>query len=98
MQALLSLAAVLAVLATPAAAEGRYDRKLEQAILDIVAKKMGGIRGGFSFDAKPESIVLRDFITTGSVGIVQTARVAPPALPDGLMRAVERKVSRIVAF
>ena len=46
------------MLAAPAAAETRYDRKLEQAVHDIVARKMGDIRGGFSYDAKPQFVVV----------------------------------------
>ena len=36
-------------------AETQYDRKLEQAAIDIVAGKIGDIRGGFSFDVQPVS-------------------------------------------
>ncbi len=47
----------LALLATGlAAAEPVYDRKLEQAVMRIVAAKMGDIRGGFSYGQQPQLI------------------------------------------
>jgi hypothetical protein len=98
MKALMSCAAALAVLAAPAAAQTRYDRKLEQAVLTIVAAKMGDIRGGFAYDAKPVFVVVQDSMTTGSTGI-ETDRLATLAAPpEGLARAVERRISRIIAF
>ena len=48
MNRLLSGMVVLAVLAASAAAEPRHDLRLEQAAMEIVAEKMGDIRGGFS--------------------------------------------------
>jgi hypothetical protein len=98
MKALTMCAAALAVLAAPVAAETRYDRKLEQAVLTIVARKMGDIRGGFSYDAKPELVVVQDRITTGSTGI-ETERIATLATePEGLVPAVDRTISRIITF
>ncbi len=98
MRALMSCVAALAVLAAPAAAGARYDRKLEEAVLDIVAKKMGDIRGGFSFDAKPQIVVSQDSMFTGSIGI-ETARLAKPVIaPANLTQADERKVSRIIVY
>ncbi|RTL93090.1 MAG: hypothetical protein EKK31_32845 [Hyphomicrobiales bacterium] len=94
MKTLLCCMALLAAMAAPAAAETRYDRNLEKAVLDIVAGKMGNIRGGFSYRQPPQFVVLPD---------------APPPVPapaepprkeasgnDGLMPAVERQVSRTV--
>ncbi len=49
MRTLLYGMALSAVIAAPAMAETRYDRNLEKAVLDIVAGKMGDIRGGFSY-------------------------------------------------
>ena len=97
MRKLMNCAAVLAVLAAPASAETRYDRKLEQAVMDIVAKKMGELRGGFSYDAKPDLVVVQDQMATGSIGI-DPAGLSIPAAREGLARAVERTVSRIIAF
>jgi orotate phosphoribosyltransferase len=94
MKMLIGVAAAVAVLATPVAAETRYDRKLEQAVMDIVAKKMGEIRGGFSYDEKPIFVVVQDKMTTGSIAVEKTVRLAAPAAPpDGLTRAVERNVT-----
>jgi hypothetical protein len=99
MKMLIGVAAAIAVLATPVAAQTRYDRKLEQAVMEIVARKMGEIRGGFSYDEKPVFVVVQDKMTTSSVAAEKTARLAAPAAPpEGLMRAVERNVSRIVTF
>jgi hypothetical protein len=97
MKSLMTCAAVLAVLAAPVSAETRYDRTLEQAVMDIVAKKMGELRGGFSYDAKPQFVMVQDQMATGSIGI-DTAGLSMPAAPDELMPAVERRVSRIIAF
>lgn len=99
MKRLISAAAVVALLATSAAAEKRYDRKLEQAARDVAASKMGELRGGFSYDEKPQFVVVHDKMATGSVSLDRTVGVeASATLPEGLSRAVERKASRIVAF
>ena len=98
MKALIICAAASAVLAAPAGAEPRYDRKLEQAVLTIVARKMGEIRGGFSYDAKPQFIIVQDSIVTGATGI-ETERLATlGAAREGLMRTTERRISRIITF
>ena len=93
MRTLLCGAALLAVIAAPAVAETRYDRKLEQAVVEIVAGKMGNIRGGFSYKQVPQLIVVPD---------VPAAPVEPPRKQasgdagDGLVPAVERPVSRTI--
>ncbi len=47
------------IVATTAFAEmPRYDRKLEQAAMNIVAEKIGNLRGSFTFDEHP--IILND--------------------------------------
>ena len=98
MRALMMCAVGLAVLAAPAAAETPYDRKLEQAVLTIVAKKMGEIRGGFSYDARPQFVIVQDSIVTGATGI-ETERLATlDAAPEGLAPAGERRISRIITF
>jgi hypothetical protein len=48
MKTILPTSIALAVATAPAFAGVRYDRKLEQAALEIVASKIGDIRGGFS--------------------------------------------------
>ncbi len=49
--------AMLAVLATPAVADVKYDLRLEQAVLRIVADRIGTLRGGFSHDVKPAVVL-----------------------------------------
>lgn len=44
-------AAILTVFATAAGAQ-QYDRKLEQAAIDIAASKMGELRGGIDVNQK----------------------------------------------
>lgn len=84
--------ALLSAMAAPVAAETRSDRNLEKAVMDIVAGKMGNIRGGFSYKQAPQLVPQ------------EAAPTAPaPAEPreqashnDGLMPAVERPVSRTI--
>jgi hypothetical protein len=93
MRTLLCGVAFLAVIAAPAVAETRYDRKLEQAVVEIVAGKMGNIRGGFSYKQVPQFVVVPD---------APVAPVEPPRKQasgdagDGLVPAVERPVSRTI--
>jgi hypothetical protein len=86
--------ALLAATVAPVAAEMRYDRNLEKAVTDIVAAKMGTIRGGFSYKQVPQFVVLPEAAPAAQ------APVEPPRKEasgnDGLMPAVERKVSRTV--
>ena len=94
MKMLVICGAVLAATAAPVAAEIRYDRKLEQAVMEIVAKKMGDLRGGFSHDVKPVMVTVQDRMITGSIGI-ETARLTTEVdRPDALMC----KASRIITF
>jgi hypothetical protein len=96
MKTLWAGAALFGLLASSAAAETQYDRKLEQAAMNIVAGKMGDIRGGFSFDVKPLSVIIQDAMATGSVGIRKANLSAGDAWQDGLAPAIERKASHIV--
>jgi hypothetical protein len=96
MKTLLAGAVLFGVLAGPASAESRYDRKLEQAAIDIAVGKIGGIRGGFSFDVRPVAVIAQDATSTGAV-ITRSFSVSQgDAWQDGLAPAVERKGSRIV--
>ncbi|MFC3208627.1 hypothetical protein [Aquamicrobium soli] len=52
--------AALAILTAPAFAEMRYDRKLEQAAMEIVAGKIGDLRGGFIYTQKVQLVVRQD--------------------------------------
>lgn len=98
MKTLMTCAAVLVAFAAPAGAETRYDRKIEQAVMDIVARKMGELRGGLSYDEKPRLVVVQDTMTTGSIGI-ETGRLAAGAdRPREPPRAVERRISRVIIF
>lgn len=58
MKTLLAVALLLATPMAPAAAETRHDAKLEQAVMNIVASKMGDIRGGISYRRKPETVFM----------------------------------------
>jgi hypothetical protein len=99
--------AVLAGLATPAAADTQYDRKLEKAVMEIVAGKIGALRGGFGYDAKPAFVVVHppavqepataDPMITGSI-LAGRPFADPHDWTGGLMLANERKVSRVITF
>jgi hypothetical protein len=95
MKALWAGVALSGLLATSAIAETRYDRRIEQAAMDIVAAKIGDIRGGFSFDAKPAFVTAKAAV---KIDPISTRSISASADPwkDGLAPAVERKVSQIV--
>jgi hypothetical protein len=83
-----ALAAI--VLAGQATAQPRYDRKLEEAVMAIVASRIGDIRGGFAFDARPVIVVVRDDDTVMATTVTNAARPAPP---EGMAPAIERFAS-----
>jgi hypothetical protein len=91
-------AVVALALAVPAAAQSRYDRKLEEAAAAIVAAKIGSIRGGFAFDAKPVMIVVRDDVVMGSTLTDAASIVADERLPDGMERAIDRPTNPVTTF
>jgi hypothetical protein len=93
MKTLWASVAVLAVLTSAAVAETRYDRNIEKAAAEIVAGKIGDIRGGFSFDAKPAFVVRPDAVKTGSIATPDMTVSADP-WRDGLAPAVEDTASR----
>jgi len=86
--------ALLAAMAAPAAAETRYDRNLEKAAMDIVAGKMGNIRGGFSYKQRPQLVVMPDATPVAPTPVEPPRKEASGN--DGLAPAVERQVSRTV--
>jgi hypothetical protein len=86
---------MVVALAGQAISEPRYDRRIEEAAMAIVATKMGDIRGGFDFDARPMMVVVRDEVVMGTIDI-DAAR--PPAPPEGMARAVERGTDSPTAF
>jgi hypothetical protein len=88
MKSLVAVLAGFAVLALPAAAENRYDRKIDKAAAEIVAAKMGELRGGFDYDVEPASVLLPDLRATGSIGTVSPVTVAG-GWDRGLAPAVE---------
>jgi hypothetical protein len=93
MRTLLCGVALLAVIAAPAVAETRYDRKLEQAVVEIVAGKMGNIRGGFSYKQVPQFVVVPD---VPAAPIESSPKQASGDASDDLVPAVERPVSRTI--
>jgi len=93
MRTLLCGVAFLAVIAAPAVAETRYDRKLERAVVEIVAGKMGDIRGGFSYKQVPQLVVVPD---APVVPVEPPRKQASGDADDGLVPAVERQVSRTI--
>lgn len=94
MKMLLCGVALLAAMAMPAAAETRYDRNLEKAVRDIIAAKMGSIRGGFSYKQVPQLVIVPQ-TTPAAPAPVESPRKEASG-NDGLTPAVERRVSRIV--
>jgi hypothetical protein len=107
MKTLLSGAVILAAFAAPAAAETRYDVKLEKAVMEIVARKIGDIRGGFSVGKSTEFVqpsdatqgtMATDPVETGSVKLAEVYSDRMIATRDDPIDAAERKISRIIAF
>lgn len=74
------------VLIGPATAQDRYDRKLEEAVIAIVAARIGNIRGGFALDAKPVMVVVQDDAVMATTDM-NAAQLAPP---EGMSRATDR--------
>lgn len=102
---LLSGAAFLAAMTAAAAAGPRHDVRLEQAVMKIVAKKIGEIRGGFSHQETPvfirtaavsASVSPIDPIETGAVPKVYSDRRV--MTPDDIAALRRRKVSRVIGF
>ncbi len=87
-------AALAIALAGPSTAQSRYDRKLEEAVMAIVAAKIGDIRGSFAFDAKPVMVIVQDNTVMGTTDMNAT-RLAPP---EGMARAMERKTAVPTTF
>ena len=86
---------VLGMAAAPAVAESRHDRKLEQAVMNIVAAKMGDLRGGLAISDQP--FFVSDAMTTASVppGFARSQASGP--WQDGLAPATERRLADIKA-
>lgn len=88
-----ALAAI--VLAGQATAQPRYDRKLEEAVMKIVASRIGDIRGGFAFDARPVMVVVRDDDTVMGTTDMNAARLAPP---EGMAAQAVHRFASPTAF
>lgn len=85
----LAAAAVLAAVMLAhgaAAAEERYDRRLDEAAARIIAARMGPLREGFAPDERPALSV-----APARSGRQRTASPAPGQWHDGLAIAVERR-------
>ncbi|TIO07160.1 MAG: hypothetical protein E5X88_19145 [Mesorhizobium sp.] len=89
MKTLLCGVTLLAVIAMPAAAETPYDRNLEKAVMDIVAGKIGEIRGGFSYGQMPQLVVLPEAAPALPVATGHPRKQASGN--DALVPAVERR-------
>jgi hypothetical protein len=74
-------------LAGSATAQDRYDRKLEEAVMAIVAAKMGDIRGGFALDAKPVMVIVQDDAVMATTDMNMGRQLEPP---EGMSRATDR--------
>lgn len=57
-------ATALAALTGAALAEPTYDRRIEAAAARIVARDIGGLRGGFAYDQVPEFVEAVDWHPT----------------------------------
>ena len=73
------------------AADARYDRKLAQAAAEIVAERMGPLRGGFSVDEEPALLALTPPQAVRRPVKAQLPPPAPGEWRDGLAIAVEKK-------
>ncbi|CAN7651162.1 hypothetical protein [Mesorhizobium sp. LjRoot246] len=94
MKTLLCGAVLYVAIVAPAAAETRYDRSLEKAAMGIIAGKMGGIRGGFSYKQVPQLVVVP---APAPAAVIEHPREEATGKPDhGLSPAVERQVSRTI--
>ncbi|MEP9385751.1 hypothetical protein [Mesorhizobium sp. KR9-304] len=93
MKALVCAASAIALVG-PATAESRYDRKLEEAVIAIVAAKIGDIRGGFDFDSKPMMVVVQDDVVMGTTDM----NAATDKPPEGMARATDRWIAAPATF
>ncbi|NGN40485.1 hypothetical protein G6N74_05360 [Mesorhizobium sp. CGMCC 1.15528] len=95
---LLGSVACLAVLSAPANAQMRHDVKLEQAVMEIVARKIGDIRGGFSYERKPEFVVLNESYSYTPTFLESARAELIRRFDEGLLPLTERTVSRVITF
>lgn len=96
MRTLLCGVALLAIVAAPAVAGARYDRKLERAVMEIVAGRIGDIRGGFSYEQAPQLVMPHDEAFSVPPAAEGSRTEEAREQDDGSKPAVEGRVSRIV--
>ncbi|MER9666938.1 hypothetical protein [Mesorhizobium sp. M0185] len=94
MRSLLGGIALAAIFAASAGAETRCDRKLEEAVMGIVAGKIGEIRGGFSYKQAPQFVVMPDTLPKASISVDRPRPQVFGDSSDGPTPAAERRVSR----
>ena len=90
MTRLLGAAALFAVVCSPAVADEKYDRSIDEAAARILAGRMGDIRGSFAPDANPLFVSGAEE-HTGSTGPARN-------WPKGLVRARDPLVAVNLAF
>lgn len=98
MRMLLAGAALLAAPATVTAAEFRHDVKLEQAVMEIVAARIGDIRGGFSHEVQPAFVVPRANADRRAISLESARAELMRSFADALVPMAGRNVSRVIAF
>lgn len=86
------------VLAGQATAEPRYDRKLEEAVMAIVAPRIGDIRGGFAFDARPVMVVVHGDAVMATTDKGAGRGIRPDRPPEGMARAMDRRAADPATF
>jgi len=94
----LGCALAMIVLAGQATAQSRYDRKLEEAVMAIVAARIGDLRGGFAFDARPVMVVVRDGAVIGTTDTSGERRALLDRPPEGMARAMDRRSADPATF
>ena len=89
MRALWAGAFAIGLLPISAFAESEYDHNIDKAAAGIVAARIGGIRGGFSFNAKLVSLLAPEMLAADP-STAGNATVDAGPWQDGLAPAVER--------
>jgi hypothetical protein len=95
---LLAGSALLAVATTAPAAELRHDVKLERAVMEIVAARIGDIRGGFSYGMQPSFVSLPASDDSQMISLESARAELIRSFADVLVPAIERDVSRVIVF
>lgn len=88
--AMLALTLIL-LMGRAGAADARYDRKLAQAAAEIVAGRMGPLRGGFAVDEEPVLFAPPPPQTMRRPARTELSAPVPGEWRDGLAIAVEKK-------